>query len=142
MNNYYRLFVKTEKDYMRFRLGNIVDNDKQLSFTEVNEIDPRDTYKKKIKVFDEDGNARYIDAGATVLDFAFLIHTELGFHFLYAIINGNKTQLGPFVRLNEGDMIKIEHSEEITADIRWFSYCKTSKATHHLVRYFSDILNK
>lgn len=142
MNNYYRLFVKTEKDYMRFRLGNIVDNDKQLSFTEVNEIDPRDTYKKKIKVFDENGNARYIDAGATVLDFAFLIHTELGFHFLYAIINGNKTQQGPFVRLNEGDMIKIEHSEEITADIKWFSYCKTSKATHHLVRYFSDILNK
>lgn len=142
MKNYYRVFLKTEKDYMRYRLGNIVDNDKQLSFTEVNEIDPRDTYKKKIKVFDENGNARYIDAGATVLDFAFLIHTELGFHFSYAIINNNMAQQGPFVRLNEGDMIKIEHSDEITADIKWFLYCKTAKATYNLVRYFSNIVNK
>lgn len=142
MNNYYRLFIKTEKDYMRFRLGNIVDSDKELSFSEVNEFDPRDTYKKKIKVFDEDGNARYIDAGATALDFAFLIHSEVGFHFSYAIINKVDTQQGPYVRLNNGDMIKIVTSEEETVDIKWFSYCKTSKATHYLVRYFSGILNK
>lgn len=141
MDNYYRVFLKTEKDYMRFKFGNIVDAGYKLAFSDVNTYDPRDTYKKKIKVYDEDGNARHIDAGASVLDFAFMIHTQVGLHFDYAKVNNNETHHGASKRLNENDMVSIIKSKNETAELKWFSYCKTAKATHELIKYFSYIMD-
>lgn len=138
MDNYYRFFLKTEKEYRKYKLGNIVDTDVSLSFKDVNDISPRDTYKKKIKVFGKDGLEFYIDKGATVLDFAFAIHGELGLHFDYATIDNSKTHLPPYRKLEAGDMITIKPAKEITATLQWFSYVNTSKATHHLIKHFQQ----
>lgn len=137
MDNLYRLFVRTETDYQRFMYGNIIDIDSSLSLTDVNEIEPRDTYNEKIKVFRKDGSAMLIDKGATVLDFAFYIHSALGYHFDYAMIDESKTQLPAYTRLNNGDTITVVANEEIMPDITWFKYIKTSKAVNFLVHYFS-----
>lgn len=145
MDNLYRLFIKTEQEYMRYRLGNIVDENPIDSFVDsskIDFIDPRDAYKKKIKIFLRDGSERFIDEYATVLDCAFEIHSKIGLHFDYAMINHSTTHLPAYTRLNEGDIVTIMTSEKNTPDIRWFNYLKTSKATHHLVKYFSNILNK
>lgn len=136
MDNRYRFFIKTEEEHMKYRLGNIINTDTNLAFVDVNDIDPRDAYKNKIKVFRKDGSECFIDEGATVLDFAFAVHSELGLHFKYAMIDNSKTQLPAYTRLNEGDMITIITSDEKQAQISWFNYLKTSKAVHHLVRYF------
>lgn len=141
MDNLFRLFVRTEMEYQRYMYGNIVDEDCSLALTEINEIDPRDTYNEKIKVFRKDGSSMLIDKGATVLDFAFHIHSDLGFHFNYAMVDESKTHLDKFTRLNEGDTITIEANEEIIPDLSWFQATKTSKATHFLVRYFSKESN-
>ena len=138
MDNLYRLFVRTEKEYQRYIYGNIVDEDYSLSLTDINEIEPRDTYNEKIKVFRRDGSSMLIDKGATVLDFAFYIHSDLGYHFDYAMVDESKTQLPAYTRLNGGDTITIVANADIIPDITWFKYIKTSKAVHYLVKYMQE----
>ena len=142
MDNLYRLFVRTETDYQRYCYGNIVDADNSLVLTDINEIEPRDTYNEKIKVFRKDGSAMLIDKGATVLDFAFYIHRDLGYHFEYAMVDESRTQLPAYIRLNEGDMITIVKNENASPDITWFKYVKTSKAVNFLVRYFQPLISR
>ena len=138
MDNQYRLFVRTELEYQRFLYGSIVDAESEFAIADINEIEPRDTYNEKIKVFRRDGSAMMIDKGATALDFAFYIHGDLGLHFKYAMVDESKTQLPKYTRLNEGDTITIVADEAVKPEISWFNYIKTSKASHFLVRYFSD----
>ena len=80
MDNLYRLFVRTELEYNRYLYGSIVDSDSDFFIPNVNRVDPRDTYNEQIKVYRKDGTAMSIDKGATVLDFAFYIHPNIGLH--------------------------------------------------------------
>ena len=75
-----------------------------------------------------------IDKGATVLDFAFHIHTSLGLHFKYARLNGNATQLPAYTRLNDRDTVVITEGEDVLPTFTWFKYVKTSRSTDRLVR--------
>ena len=137
MDNLYRFYIRTATDQLRFQYGNISDEDGVLSITDVDEIEPRDTYNEKIRVFRKDDTYMMIDKGATVLDFAFHIHGDLGYHFDYAMIDESKTHLPNHTRLNEGDKITIVANEAIVPDISWFKHVKTSKGTAFLVKYFS-----
>lgn len=139
MDNLYRLFIKTQDEYIRYRVGKVTDLEDSFNLPDVNEIEPRDSYKTKIKVFKKDGTETYIDEGATVLDFAFAIHSEVGIHFDYALIDTSNTRMNAYTILNAGDTVTIVTSEEKKAEIKWFNYLKTSKATHHLVKYFSSL---
>ena len=138
-DNLYRLFVRTELEYLRFLYGSIVDPDSNFAISDVNEIEPQDTYNEKIKVFRRDGSAMDIDKGATVLDFAFYIHTDLGLHFEYAMVDESKTRLPKNTRLSEGDLITIVSSEKVNPDITWFKHVNTSRAKHNLVKYFQKL---
>lgn len=139
MGNLYRVFVRTEADYLRYKIGDIVDGMDEFNFKSVDEEDPKNSYTKKIKVFRRDGSAMYIDDGATVLDFAFAIHTEIGLHFDYAIIDGDPSQQPPYRKLSEGDLVIIYDSEDVTPSLKWFKYVKTSKAIERLVKAISEI---
>ena len=134
-DNLYRLFIRTEEEKDRYRTGTRIDEDTFFQGT-VDEVEPRDAYKPKIKVFRKDGTAMMIDKGATVLDFAFHIHTSLGLHFKYARLNGNATQLPAYTRLNDRDTVVITEEEDVLPTFTWFKYVKTSRATDRLVRYF------
>lgn len=134
-DNLYRLFIRTEDENDRYRTGNRIDESTFFQGT-VDEVEPRDAYKPKIKVFRKDGTAMLIDKGATVLDFAFHIHTSLGLHFKYARLNGNATQLPAYTRLNDRDTVVITEEEDVLPTFTWFKYVKTSRATDRLVRYF------
>lgn len=140
MNNLYRLFIKSEKEYLAYKLGDNMDDSEDFAYMDVNSIDPRDAYNKKIKVFKKDGSAMFIDDGATVLDFAFAIHSSMGLRFSYALIDNSLTRMSAYTRLTEGDKVTIFPDEDgnITAKISWFRYIKTSKAVHHLVKYFEQ----
>lgn len=141
MGNLYRVFVRSEFDYLRYKIGDIVDGMDEFNFKDVDEEDPKRAFNKKIKVYRRDGTSMYIDEGATVLDFAFAIHTEIGLHFKYAQIDGNPAKLPPYTPLSEGDLVSIEHSEEIVPSITWFKYVKTSKAIERLIKKISTIYN-
>lgn len=139
MDNMYRLFVRTEREQQRYLYGNIVD-DSDFMISDVNETDPRDTYKEKIKIFLRNGNKLSIDKGATVLDVAFYIHPQTGLHFSYAMLDESKTQLPCHTRLNEGDTITIVTDEDAWPEIAWFKYVNTVRAKHELVKYFQKKL--
>ena len=137
MDNLYRFYVRTATEQLRYLYGNVVGEDGVLSITDVDEIEPRNTYNEKIRVFRKDDTFMMIDKGATVLDFAFHIHGDLGYHFDYAMIDESKTHLPKHTRLNGGDKITIVANEEIVPDISWFKHVKTSKSIAFLVKYFS-----
>ena len=141
MDNLYRLFVRTEIQYQRFLYGNMIDADYSLKITDVNEIEPRETFNEKIKVFRRDGSSMLIDKGATVLDFAFYIHSEIGYHFDYALSGKSKAHLPKHTRLNHGDMITIVTNSKIKPDYTWFRYAKTSRSVDFLIRYFNRNTN-
>ena len=134
-NNLYRLFIRTKDENDSYRKGSPIGEESFFQGT-VDEVEPRDAYKPKIKVFRKDGTAMMIDKGATVLDFAFHIHTSIGLHFRYACLNGNATQLPAYTRLNDGDTVEIVEDENIQPAFVWFKYVKTSRATDRLVRFF------
>ena len=134
-DNLYRLFIRTKDENDSYRKGSPIGEDSFFRGT-VDEVEPRDAYKPKIKVFRRDGTAMLIDKGATVLDFAFHIHTSLGLHFKYACLNGNMTQLPAYTRLNDGDTVVIMEDENVLPTFIWFKYVKTSRATDRLVRFF------
>ena len=136
MDNLYRVFIMTETEYRRYLYGDIIDCEDDFALHDVNEIDPRDTYIEKIKVYDKDGCAVMIEKGASVLDFAFCIHTDLGLHFEYAVINDSKARRPAYTRLNSNDMVTIVANDQVVPSITWFNYVKTRKAIHHLVNYF------
>lgn len=130
LDNLYRLFIKTETEYMRYKLGHIIDAD------DYNVNPDEDSNTKKIKVFTASGEARYIEAGATMLDFAFMIHTDIGFEFDYALIDNTKTHHTYYERLSEGDTITIKTRPDVKPELKWIKYVKTSKAIDILIRKF------
>lgn len=137
MDNLYRLFVRTSHDYQRFIYGKIVDEDSSRFMETVIDVSSTDAVSNKIKVFKNDGSSIEIDKGATVLDFAFYVHTELGLHFDYATKNESKTKLDKHTKLNDGDMITVIANESIKPDISWFKHAKTNRAIECLIHYFS-----
>lgn len=137
MQNKYRLFIKTQSEYMEYCLGDSMKEISEFPWSDVDEYSPETgTYKNKIKVFTRNGEARTIDEDATVLDFAFKIHTEIGYHFDYALINDNKEKAPAHRKLNYGDKIEIRTSPTVDPQLSWFRYVKTSKAIDKLVKYF------
>ena len=135
MDNLYRLFVRTEKDYMLYSYGDILEKDSTLFLSEKKSA--REDTADKIKVFRKDGSAIYIDKGATVLDFAFLIHSDLGLHFEYALMNESETRHDKHTRLSDGDWVTIVASKSVEPNPSWFKSAKTTHAVNSLVNYFS-----
>lgn len=68
----------------------------------------------------------YLPAGATVLDFAFQIHTELGLRAEACSINGEPASV--FSVLRSGDRVEVMPSQEPCAKIFWKEHVLTPKA--------------
>jgi GTP pyrophosphokinase len=87
-------------------------------------------YQKEIFVFTPTGDLRKLPAGATVLDFAFDIHTEVGVHCTGARIN---KRLVPIKEtLKNGDLVEIVTSKNQKATADWLQYVITSKAKNRI----------
>ena len=106
-----------------------------LAHPEPNAIDFLDTIKlnlfaSEIYVFTPKGDLFNLPAGATVLDLAFAIHSELGTHCMAGKINHKLVPLSH--PLESGDQIEIITSESQTPQIEWLDFCKTAKAKNRL----------
>lgn len=133
LNNHYRLFIRTVANYEHYLYGNFERTGRLYTENELSDTDPTETYKKKIVVFKRDMTKMMITEGATVLDFAFKIHEQLGIKFDYAKVNGHRC--GPDRILNDGDQVEIFKREDSKANIQWFNCLKTSEGTRKLVRH-------
>ena len=94
-------------------------------------------YNDDIMVFTPKGKEIILPKGATALDFAFEIHSEVGKHAVYARINGRLMSVKTI--LHRGDCIEIGTDENALPDVDWIDYVSTYKAKRHLCNYLSSI---
>jgi GTP pyrophosphokinase len=83
-------------------------------------------YSKEIFVFTPKGELKSLPKGATPLDFAFSIHTEVGMRTRGAKVNGKLVPLN--TTLNSGDQLEIITSEQAKPNQNWLDYATTAKA--------------
>ena len=92
-------------------------------------------YNEDILAFTPAGKGIILPKGATALDFAFEVHTEIGEHAKYARINGALSPIG--TELHRGDCVEIGTSEDVYPKPEWLKYAKTYKArrrVHDMIR--------
>lgn len=91
---------------------------------------------EEIYVFTPKGTVVTMPVGASVLDFAFKIHSEIGLQAKEAIVNGKKTPLKAI--LKTGDIIEIITSSEKKPSRDWLNKAFTSKARYHIKHWFNQ----
>ncbi len=102
-----------------------------LENPEVNAVDFIDNFKlnlfsDEVFVFTPNGDLRTLPKGATALDFAFEIHTEIGASCLGAKVNAKLVPLSH--QLNSGDQVEILTSVKQKPKEDWMNFVVTAKA--------------
>lgn len=96
-----------------------------------------DLYKDEVFVFTPKGDLYKLPQGATVLDFAFTIHTNLGSKCIGARVNGKNVQLKQV--LNSGDQVEIMTSSTQVPKQDWLNFVTTSKARTKIRQALKEI---
>ena len=87
-------------------------------------------YTKEIYLFTPRGEMRKLPAHSTVLDFAFSIHSDLGFHCIGAKVNGKVQPIS--YKLRAGEQVQILTSPKIRPTDEWINYANTARAREAL----------
>ncbi len=99
-----------------------------------------DLYDKEVFVFTPKGDLYKLPFGATVLDFAFHIHSRLGCSCVGARINGRNQKLNR--RLESGDTVEILTSGTQTPRADWLNFVVTSKARSKIRQALNERANR
>ena len=91
---------------------------------------------KEIFVFTPSGELRKLSAGATVLDFAFDIHSNLGVKCTGARVNGKAVSIKE--KLNTGDVVEIMSGRNQKPSADWLNFVVTSKAKARIRKHLSE----
>jgi GTP pyrophosphokinase len=83
-------------------------------------------YAKEIFVFSPKGDLYSLPKGATGLDFAFHVHTEIGLHTRGTRVNGKLVPLSH--ELKSGDQVEVITSEKSKPTANWLNYATTARA--------------
>lgn len=89
-----------------------------------------DLYQDEIFVFTPTGDVIQLPKGATPLDFAFAVHTEVGLHCAGAKINGRLSPLSRPLRNSETVEVVTSPTARPTRD--WLSHVRTGRARHKI----------
>jgi (p)ppGpp synthase/HD superfamily hydrolase len=84
-------------------------------------------------VFTPKGQIRGLPRGATVIDFAYSVHTDVGNQCVAARINGELVPLRS--ELNHGDVVEVITDPHAKPSPSWLSFARTGKARSE-IRYF------
>lgn len=87
-------------------------------------------YEKEVFVFTPRGDLFQLPKGATLLDFAFHVHTKLGSHCTGGRVDGKNQKLG--YKLKNGDTVEILTSSTQMPRLDWLSLVVTSKARNKI----------
>ena len=106
-----------------------------LKDPEPNAIDFLDTIKlnlfaSEIVVFTPKGEAMTLPKGASVLDVAFILHTDLGTHCIAGKVNHKLVPIS--YKLSSGDQVEILTSNSSTPKAEWEKYLATAKGKTRL----------
>lgn len=110
-----------------------------LSNPEPSALDFLDTFKlnlftNEIFVFTPKGEIRTMPQGSTSLDFAFMLHTDVGLHCIGAKVNHKLMPLSQ--KLESGDQVEVLTSKTQIPQRQWLDYTTTASAKNKLKAYF------
>ena len=97
-------------------------------------------YSKEIFVFTPKGEIKSLPKGATSLDFAFSIHSEVGIRTRGTRVNGKLVPLNH--ELKSGDQIEIITSQYQKPTLNWLDYVTTSRAKNKIKNVLNENTKK
>lgn len=119
-------------------LASIRDTLENLSEEEVTDNRFKmELYKDEIFIFSPKGDLYRLSKGATILDFAFSIHTGLGCKCTGALVNGRNVPIRH--TLNNGDQVEIITSNSQTPKQAWLNIAQTGRARSKIRQALKEI---
>lgn len=95
-----------------------------------------DLYQDEIFVFTPRGDVKRLPKGATPIDFAFAVHTEVGLRCQGARVNG---RIAPLHRpLKNGDTVEILSGPSVRVSKDWLLHVRTARARHQIRRWIKQ----
>lgn len=108
------------------QIGLTYNNDSKNLTSDFAEDAESDFFSKRIFVFTPNGDVVDLPVGATPIDFAYAIHSEIGGHTLGSIVNKKLVQLDS--ELKNGDIVEIQTRKTAKPSRKWLQFAKTSVA--------------
>lgn len=95
-----------------------------------------DFFEERVFVYTPTGDVVELPKGASVIDFAYAIHSDIGNHIFGAKINRKMVPLETVVQ--QGDIIEILTSDKNHPNRKWLEMCKTTLAKQQIRRYLKE----
>ncbi len=126
----------SEKDLKSFTwLRNILESLKEEKSKEVISSIKHDIASDEIFVFTPKGDLIKLPVGATPVDFAYYIHTQVGHKTAGAKVNGRIVPLD--TKLKNGDVVEIITAKVNKPSRDWLNFVVTTKAKTHIRQYLA-----
>lgn len=97
-----------------------------------------DLFQDEVFVFTPKGDLLKLPIDSSCVDFAFAVHTDIGYHCLGAKVNGKMAPLN--YKLKSGDSVEIITSPNQKPNPDWIKFVKTSKARSKIKRWLKESL--
>ena len=127
-----KVYLKSQIDWLR-ALENFhhdfLSDDSVMKAVEV------DVFKDRIFVLTPRGEVKDLIVGATPIDFAYSIHTDVGNRCIMAKIDGHVVPLD--YELENGDVVEIMTRKDATPKLQWLSIAKTGFARSKIRSWFT-----
>lgn len=91
-------------------------------------------FENDVYVFTPKGDVVPLSPGATSIDFAYHIHTEVGNHCAGARVNGRMVPLS--TRLQNGDIVEVLTQKNSHPSLDWLNFVRTSAAKYRIKQWY------
>ena len=96
-----------------------------------------DFFQDRIFVLTPKGDVKDLPKGASVIDFAFAVHSDLGYHMMGAKIKGKMASI--YDELKQGDVVEIlKNKQPVKISRDWLTAAKTSSARSKIRHYLNE----
>jgi guanosine-3',5'-bis(diphosphate) 3'-pyrophosphohydrolase len=96
-----------------------------------------DLFPDAVYVFTPKGKIVSLPRGATAIDFAYSIHTDVGNHAVASQVNGEEVPLR--TELANGDSVAITTSQTSRPSAQWLNYARTGRARSEIRHYLRTV---
>lgn len=95
-----------------------------------------DFFQEQVFVYTPKGDVIELPQGASVIDFAYRIHSDIGNHIFGARIHGKMVPIDTIV--HQGDVIEIITTEKSKPTRKWIDMCRTTFAKQNIRKYLKE----